>query len=387
MQAATSPAVSLPSARTGAPDLPPSDDRVRSLDGLRFFAFLGVFLFHADDGVFRFGRYGVQVFLVLSGFLIGNILLKLRTRNELSVSSRLRLFYLRRSLRIFPVYYVLLVLILALSLLHLIKPRLEAWPFHALYLTNLYLVFTGAEIDSQTHLWSLSVEEQFYLLAPLVLLCVRARYVSLGCLLFLFGDALLRLVNFLSWHISRFEYLSPLQFDALGCGILAALVLQRTSAEGLGAARMKRAAVVCGFGSLIIVVGSYWSGELPRMAERVLLPSVLAVAAAGLILGLWNGNLRRVSSVLSWQPFAYLGKISYGLYLYHNFLFVLARGTHGARHVVGVLATFAATVAVAAVSWHILEKPLLRLRRHFEFDPMRNPRSAIFGTAATRVRA
>lgn len=387
MNATVRAAVCVHSTRPAEPRPAAQISRVRSLDGLRFFAFLGVFLFHADESLFRFGRYGVQVFLVLSGFLIGNILLNLRTRSELSISSRLRLFYLRRSLRIFPVYYFLLLLILLFSILHLVTPRLGAWPFHALYLTNFYLVVTGAEIDSQTHLWSLSVEEQFYLLAPLALLRLRPRYVALGCAGFLLIDASLRAINFLSWHISRLEYVSLLQFDTLGCGILAALLLQRFPPDGLAVRRLRRTALVCGVACLGIVVGSYWPGELRRMADQVVLPTVLAVCAAGLILELWNGNIRWLSALLSWRPFAYLGKISYGLYLYHNFLFVIARGTHGAWRAIALAAAFAVTVAVAALSWHILEEPLLRIRKHLEADTRKSSYSADLDKSVTPASA
>lgn len=383
------PALPTPVAYSSSTERSPRSPatHVSSLDGLRFFAFLGVFLYHADERIFRFGRYGVQVFLVLSGFLIGNILLELRNRTEFSVPARLKLFYLRRSLRIFPVYYFLLLVILLLSILHVVKPRLEAIPFHALYLTNFYLVFTGAEIDSQTHLWSLSVEEQFYLLAPLVLLYVRVRYVGWACLCFVLLDFFLRLANFISWNIPRFEYVSPVQFDALGSGILAALLLRQRPTSGVASGRLRRAALVCGLGCICIVMASYWPGELFRIEERVLLPSLLAVAAAGLILQLWNGNFPRASAFFSWQPFAYLGKISYGLYLYHNFLFVLTRDTHGARHILALLVTFVATVAIASASWHILEQPLLKLRRHVEVDRRQDSHGAAFGTAVTRGRA
>src|SRR5262249_33480006 len=100
--------------------IPSTSGHVRALDGLRFFAFLGVFVWHALQNSpslrpwVSYGALGVQVFFVLSGFLIGSILLEQRDRCEIKLATRLKIFYIRRSLRIFPLYYLTLSILLIL---------------------------------------------------------------------------------------------------------------------------------------------------------------------------------------------------------------------------------------------------------------------------------
>ena len=121
------------------------------LDSVRFLAFLGVFVYHFDDRTFAYGSLGVQLFFVLSGFLITRLLLLNESgdlRHDLGV------FYARRTLRIFPLYYlVLLVLLLAGRLPH-------PW-YHFLYLHNVWMFLEPHQTPGPTgHFWSLSVEEQ-----------------------------------------------------------------------------------------------------------------------------------------------------------------------------------------------------------------------------------
>src|SRR5512138_1198839 len=153
----------------------------RSLDGLRFFAFLLVFFFHAlqwspwgNWPIIRFGYLGVPIFFVLSGFLIGGILLDLKDKHSpgFGLGAKLKTFYIRRSLRIFPVYYLFIGI---LTLLMVMSGRLDPVArdsifWHLAYLTNFRSFFAGMSHITQGHFWSLAVEEHFYLLAPLVVL-------------------------------------------------------------------------------------------------------------------------------------------------------------------------------------------------------------------------
>jgi peptidoglycan/LPS O-acetylase OafA/YrhL len=368
------PAVPISMESTPAPTATGAGQRPRArgahspaLDGLRWFSFLAVFLFHASERVFPPGNYGVQVFFVLSGFLIGNILLSLRENLTVSLAGNLQIFYIRRSLRIFPLYYFVLIAIGILGLAGVIDPRFHALPYHFLYLSNFYMVLTGASLNSQTHLWSLCVEEHFYLIAPLVL--IRARIQSLGTVFFwlLLLITLARIANELLWSNPRFEYLSPMQFDVLICGIVAAMVARGYSIFGLNEARLLQLARCCAVPAMLILASSYFPGRVEQFAEHVLLPPLLGISVAGLILALWMGALPRLGRLLSYGPFVYLGSISYGLYLYHNFFFVVARHSEGPRHVMALALALAITIVVASVSWYALERPLLRLKDRFEY--------------------
>jgi peptidoglycan/LPS O-acetylase OafA/YrhL len=340
----------------------------RALDGLRWFSFLGVFLYHADQSVFRFGRYGVQLFFVLSGFLIGNILLSLREQTQTPLFERLKTFYIRRSLRIFPLYYFVLLMIAVLGSLHVINGHLHVLPYHALYLSNFYLAITGARIDSQTHLWSLCVEEHFYLIAPLLLLRVGYRQLAIGFVWLFLLVAIARICNFLFWGNPRFEYFSPIQFDILVAGIVTALVMRRGSFMALDAENLKKLGFICGVACAGILVWMYFPSRAEIFVESVIFPPILAVAMSAALLTLWTGGLGVVRQVCSWSPFVYLGRISYGLYIYHYLiLHAFWQYSTGLERFLRVTACLLATIVIASLSWYFLEKPFLNLKRRFDY--------------------
>ncbi|MGL4555431.1 MAG: acyltransferase family protein, partial [Gemmataceae bacterium] len=140
--------------------MPPADAHRPQLDTLRLLAFLAVFAYHLDDRRYAYGWMGVPLFFALSGFLITRLLL---LHESGSVGRDLGVFYARRTLRIFPLYYATLAALLALGML----PR-PGWYFA--YLMNVDLFVTNVWPGRTVHFWSLCVEEQFYLLYPAVLL-------------------------------------------------------------------------------------------------------------------------------------------------------------------------------------------------------------------------
>jgi peptidoglycan/LPS O-acetylase OafA/YrhL len=166
-------------------NVPVEHDRIRGFDGLRAIAFLLVFashkihFAHADSA----GDVGVWLFFVLSGFLITRILARSRSEIEIGISTvrkSLRHFYLRRTARIFPPYYLLLAFFAAASLFVQIDHfgMLEKLAY-LLYGTNILVAARGQWVGDFGHLWTLAVEEQFYLLfAPLVLLVSRKNTLS-----------------------------------------------------------------------------------------------------------------------------------------------------------------------------------------------------------------
>src|SRR3979409_474403 len=145
---------------------------IKALDGVRGIAILLVILFHC--GYLGCGWVGVQLFFVLSGFLITSILLKDRGA---SLSAYLKRFYWRRSLRSFPLYYLYLLVILGAYLLLKIPPAFaNQWPYLFTYTYNVRHIlpnYDGSQL--LIHLWSLSVEEQFYLIWPLLVFVFAAR--------------------------------------------------------------------------------------------------------------------------------------------------------------------------------------------------------------------
>ena len=158
----TKPMLSLPSQLLGPSQ---AEDHRRQLDGLRFLAFLVVFVSHGWATLPSYGASGVRLFFVISGFLITRILL---LHDSSSLWRDLRVFYFRRMLRIFPLYYGVLIILYIFGML----PH-AAWQFF--YVQNI-LMFLQESAIFPGHFWSLCVEEQFYLTYPVILLLTPARW-------------------------------------------------------------------------------------------------------------------------------------------------------------------------------------------------------------------
>jgi peptidoglycan/LPS O-acetylase OafA/YrhL len=362
----------------------PSPDRgqqihVQALDGLRFFAFLAVFGYHALQGnrvvgrLASYGALGVQVFFVLSGFLIGGILLDLKKIPELSLGSRLRLFYARRALRIFPVYYLTLFALLALE-----HSGVEAvggsqiFFWNATYLTNVEIFRTGSMVGGLSHLWSLCVEEHFYLVAPLVVLSCTVRQLSWLCVVTWVAAA----VGRASLHVAGRRYgwvLSPLQFDCMTMGIAAAILQKTGNFLGIDARRAgqaSRAAAVLAVPVLALRQVTHASAALAvQLFEQLL----VSAASAGLVLLLWNAGSSRWAQIFAWGPSPYLGKISYGLYLFHLPCLVLASDWFGFLPHGSAIPALGLTIALASLSWWSFEAPLNNLKQYFPYPTRSRP--------------
>lgn len=337
------------------------DTRIPSLDGLRAIAILLVMFTHLWTypagyvGINRIassGWLGVDLFLVLSGFLITGILLRMRCN-----TAYFSTFYIRRSLRIFPAYYVLLTVVFFV-LPHLKNMPLavmrDAWAYW-FYVSNFVLV-GGWQLFLLDITWSLAIEEQFYLLWPaLVRWTERLLPLCIGVII------AAPIVRFSLWQIgvpwTWLHMMMPLRMDAFACGAL--LVLRPRGLTYLS--------------SLVIpIVLLDVSGNYARDSQLVNTVgySLNALASTGVIaLALRGGRFART---LEWRPIKYVGRISYGMYLYHPLCLMaasMAVPKWGSGWVGGVLqagAVSALTVSVASVSFYLFEQPIGRLKKKFE---------------------
>jgi peptidoglycan/LPS O-acetylase OafA/YrhL len=307
-------------------------------------------------GVTRVGWVGVDLFFVLSGFLITGILYDARGGAHF-----FRNFYMRRVLRIFPLYYAFLFLVLVL--LPIARPASAApagtqfWLWT--YLSNVLFARVGWEgmPGHTTHLWSLAIEEQFYLLWPLallVLLRVRretALVIVVGLTLasgawrgFLFatGASVPRLYNGFDTHADGL---------LLGCALaLAGRAEWRRLALAwpLAVASLILAAALLPWRHPLVYAGGLW---------------FIALAATILIAAIASGHAVGLVRLLQLAPLAWLGVISYGFYLWHYPVLMLLRGHGGGLPGPAlVVGAFAITLAAAVASWHLLESPATRLR-------------------------
>jgi peptidoglycan/LPS O-acetylase OafA/YrhL len=354
---------------------------VRELDGLRALAVILVFLNHFAPtesiphvGVlYDVGWIGVDIFFVLSGLLITGILLD--SRND---EHYYRTFYVRRALRIFPLYYALLIVIVAVMAVWRggapYKEMLDTWGspgwFFA-YLGNMKTAISGVSPPSSfVPMWSLHVEEQFYLLFPFL---VRRLDVRTLRRLLVAAIVAAPLIRFLLWavapHRPLVEYmLLPCRMDALAFGALIALRLRTARPWSLGKLNLAIVATILSVAACAIFVAG--DREFDSAIERTVGYSFFAAASAAWIFWLMLYRGSAWTSWLNWRPLQYVGKISYGLYLLQMPAAVLLTwlvaplhlGPNWLRTTTGSLTLAALCVALAAVSWHVLERPLLRLK-------------------------
>jgi peptidoglycan/LPS O-acetylase OafA/YrhL len=350
--------------------------RLQALDGLRALSVLGVILsgFH---WLAPFGWIGVLVFYVLSGFLITRILVDERARAS-SPGSYLGRFYFRRSLRIFPLYFAYLLLLdLAFATVSLPSGWPEARPYAFTYTVNFGMMLREVEAGPAVgHLWTLSVEEQFYLLWPLVVWLVPQRSLARLAVSLILAGPLVRLSSrsWLGMDVGQLYVSSLTHVDAFAFGALLAV-------HDFGwLRRAARAAAVSGAVALAlgltVVVAT--SGSFRTLGYREGLGdadawlwgyTVLDACAALLILAALRGELR----LLGHPALAYVGKVSYGVYLFQRPLVGIYTNAVQPQlaeflpspllqQLIGVGLCAAAAIGLASASYHLLEAPLLRWR-------------------------
>ena len=350
------------------------------LNGIRALAVLMVLLSHTIPTLrdyLNLGQAGVRLFFVLSGFLITGILLRAKDQARAAGEGRRYVaiaFYARRFLRIFPLYYAVLF---AAALVGLPQVR-ETFLWHLAYLSNYYMVasgtFAGRPIE---HLWSLSVEEQFYLVWPAVLLLTPRRLLVPVLLLTILAGPVSRTILIARTHnYVVMQFVTSSCLDSLGMGALMAALAR----GGDGSRRLRlRLRAVNAVGGLILIASFVFlrasgTGYMIRDVFGFLAQSMLAAwlvdrAALGF------GGLGK--AIFEFRPVVYLGTISYGVYVYHDFVPVVVPML---GHLIGFDPQFpmeggilrflyvtSVTLTVAAASWHGFEKPLNDLKDRFPY--------------------
>ncbi len=359
------------------------------LDGLRAISILGVLGFHGMGAISSRisavlnGSLGVDVFFVISGYLITSLLVQ---EEKDFGSFSLKRFYIRRSLRIWPAYYVFLMVGLAIGFASLSQVGISA-----VYLTNYDLTMgigyakpSGWEYrDAVDHLWSLAVEEQFYLFWPLLLWFVgsQALRVALGIIGVVYAGRLgLLLCGIPSLGVTAAFFI---HLDKLMIGCVAALLWSKaryrpTIRRGLSGT----------WTPWLILAGLFFAVQTmpypadPSTATRFLvwafrLPLFLLLVT--LLIGSLVVQPRSLlTTILEQRPMVWIGRLSYSLYLWHPLVFyklwpdLLAKlperiaGSRWLHAGVRESVCFAGTVLLAAASYYCIERPFLRLKERWE---------------------
>jgi peptidoglycan/LPS O-acetylase OafA/YrhL len=351
------------------------------LDGLRTVLFLTVFSFHHfPSRTMWIATYGMPVFFVVSGFLITRIILQNESRPWGSFLWR---FYLRRGLRIFPIYYLVLTLCVIGGLL-----PYAAWQFAYIFNLKIYELSLGLHagefmtrnqlIRMGSHLWSLSVEEQFYLLYP-VLLLITPKLWRGQMLVALLVTSIASRFYFLAYHPrAYYGALLPVCGEYIVWGCLTAYL------DHVGMLK-KLSPSLALYGSLA-AIGLLWIFGNPVLVFGQFIPthqqSLFAPVFAALVLGLWHGGHTWFARALAIQPLPYFGKMSYGMYLIHVFtwpmLQVIEPVVPAITRIPEFWSSLILTTLLAMAAWHLFESPLndLKDRIPYRKAPRVAPRPA-----------
>jgi peptidoglycan/LPS O-acetylase OafA/YrhL len=339
--------------------------KIRQLDGIRGAAILLVII-HNQSGefpslhlqrLFANGWMGVDLFFVLSGFLITGILVDTKQSE-----GYFKNFYARRCLRIWPLYYSLIFFMFVVipflrpSEAHAVFERSSPWWAYPLFLQNFLIPIPSEAIGPLGVTWSLAIEEQFYLVWPLVLrYCsyaqVRRIAISVLCL-----SPVLRF--YLSFHDVNL-YSNPFcRLDGLMAGALLAVVVRSDNflpSKFIGVAWI----------SLFIAAPLAFLTE--ALGARWIVFSLTMVASASFVYLALFSRQEWLQRALTNRFMVYTGTISYGLYLLHKIPFDAAKEFLVDQYPLLLMPTLlVASYGAAALSWHLLEKPCLRLKRFFE---------------------
>ena len=333
--------------------------RITRLDGLRALAVIAVIQQHwgvaALNQAVGPGGFGVNCFFVLSGFLITGILL--RARDESSRGAAFTAFYLRRALRIFPAYYVVLIVAGLVT-----RDVSDDWLWHAAYLSNVKVAIDREWPGAAAHLWSLSVEEQFYLIWPAVVLFTARRRLEPLMLALVVAAPVWRALIVTATGGNQFAAVNllPGASDCLAIGGWLACRRDRTAAP--------LPATLLYAGALLWCAGRLGSDLVPAWR----LGTVFGGTSSSLLFVWLIDHVVRDgpgTRWLAWKPLVHVGTVSYGVYLLHNFVPAFTALVNPGlaswmyAHGLGPFAAVTAlSVVLATISWVAIERPLNHLK-------------------------
>lgn len=357
------------------------------LDSLRALALFGVMIEHfVPESVYsslisswkpacplEWGS-GVTLFFVLSGFLITGILLRCKDiirSTKQSTGFTLQRFYIRRFLRIFPIYYLTLVVAAIIF-----KKVRSDFIWYLTYTTNL-MVFVQNSFDQYaTHFWTLAIEEQFYLLWPLIILFLPQRHLLKAIFITIALAPISRFIGYygLNLSITQIGVFPVASFDALGLGALLAFYTQNHD-------RFKYAKRnLCKFGLWVclplmiyfIIISFVFRGTV--LLNTLIRPTILSIFFVWLVSSASKGFTGPIGRFLELNFLVFIGKISYGIYVYHYFMNPIYGIVSWRLHLDNsipllfeILLKVIASFAIAILSWFFIEKPINNFKKHFSY--------------------
>ncbi|HEX8517925.1 MAG TPA: acyltransferase [Bacteroidia bacterium] len=346
---------------------------IEQLDGLRFLAIAGVMIshfVHFENSLlqrFPFG-HGVNLFFVISGFLITTILLRNKEEIEIgesSLSKVIKNFYVKRTLRIFPIYYLTIFFLYFINF----QNTRDVFGWVATYTTNIYLSLDKPYIGSFNHLWSLAAEEQFYLIWPLLILLTPKRLLAAFIYSTITLSVLFKIILFVTvgWTTAINAFTLSCG-DALGLGALIGywMLYDKSKLDFINKNHWLLGSSAAIFAFFMI---------FPRPSEVVVMifgNTLFSIFAFFVVARAAEDKFKGCAkSLLENKAISHLGKISYGIYLYHFFMpdlyNYLAEHSEYIKTLKENKNVFYMIVAIliAQLSWTIIEKPINSLKKRF----------------------
>lgn len=342
-----------------------------ALDGLRGIAILAVMLFHAEILWFKGGFIGVDIFFILSGFLITSLLVQ---EFDKAGTINLKNFYMRRILRLVPALILLLAVycLIVFSFLSeesATKHYIDAF-ISLFYLSNWARAFNFHPPDFLGHTWSLSIEEQFYILWPITLSkLLQFKKNRWQVLLFTF------LIALSAWVLRCYLALNEASLQRLYNGLdtradslMAGCVLGTLLSSSLLSAQIKQAlskwVPCCSFFSAVLLLFLFYEGDWQNLKMYYFYFIAIEILVVIVILDIFINKESLVGKILSVKALVWIGSISYGLYLWHYPVYRILFTLGFKQEMVATIGTLL-TFLVAICSYYFLEQPIRKFGKFF----------------------
>jgi peptidoglycan/LPS O-acetylase OafA/YrhL len=345
--------------------------RMTELDSIRGLAALGVMIYHLDPPAFLFKGVRVDLFLILSGYLVTTIILSKGNAGNFHL-----VFQMRRALRIWPLYYMILAVLVLVNSYLIRSTAIDALPNYLTFTQNIQRYWTDSVPQFKwyyTHTWSLALEQQFYLIWPLAIgLLGRKRLVPLSLSLLAISVAA-RAYGYHWWLLIA-------RSDGFALGSILGILFADPERVETSQRLYRRGLTLSLAGSLAFLVATLpYSLQFDFETAMSLWPS-LTILGFNLVYFSLIGLVLTQSGhpslrILRNRRLCDLGTVSYGLYLYHPLVF-LSVSRLGQYLELGEawwieLVKLVASIIAASLSWRYIERPILVLKNHFRYGPAR----------------
>lgn len=338
------------------------------LNGLRAIAALSVVISHisiasndfglGNHGGWFFASYGVTIFFTLSGFLITFLLLKENEKQIIDIKK----FYVRRILRIWPIYYLYLIIALIILVISY-QINISSLPYYFFFCANVPYIFGGSQLLI-AHLWSIGVEEQFYLFWPVLIKIFNKRIKVIVILLILILISLKFIVRYFSYNLTLITFLEVNRFECMLIGAIGAILYNEKNIITNKYLLNFYVQFLAWITLLFIVLGKI---NTPGPTEDVFMSFVTLI----LIIGQISLNSKKIINLEN-KTFDFLGKISYGIYVIHPLIIYLLSKLLGnmnlnfyAKFIIVYFGVILLTILISHISYKYYEKPFLKLKKQF----------------------